>query len=216
MPKPAVLALACCLVAAGCTNSGSGTPSRSTVESVGLQLSDFPPSWQRVDESLPDVLGKLADCTGIDLSRAGDTQETVGSGVFRNGDRRIWSVTTGYRSQQGVADRAAAIGSSQADTCIATVLRPSLADVVPGARTVSSQFTAEPGGFNTAAAVVGTATGVVSVDSGGRRAKIRVDVSFIGGNELASVVVFVGVGKQVPRWIEQTLIFKIARRALAD
>jgi hypothetical protein len=216
LPKPAVLGLVCVLVATGCSSSASGPPSHSTVASVGLQLSDFSPSWRRASVSAPDILNQLATCTGADLSRAGSARETVGSGVFRNGDRRIWSVTTGYASQRGVADRTNALGSAHADACIARVLRPSVADAMPGSRIISSHYTAEPGALNTAASVVGSATGVVTVDSNGRRAKVHVDATFIAGRELASVLVFIGIGKPVPDWIRSTLVNNVAERALED
>lgn len=216
LPKRAVLGLVCVLTAAGCSHSNDGAPSRSTVADVGLQLSDFPPTWRRFEKPVPDVLAKLAACTGADLHQAGNTRETIGSGVFRNDHRTIWSVTTGYPSQRGVADRAAAIGSSRADACMASVMRPTIADVVPGSRTISSHFTAEPGGVNTAAAVVGTAKGSVTVAKDGRRAIVHVDVTFIGGADLASVLVFIGVGKPVPERIQSVLVFRVSGRALGD
>lgn len=202
------------LVVAGCGSGTASGPSRSTLESVGLQLSDFPPSWSRTSAPAFDVLDRFARCTGVKLTKDDAAGDTVSSGVFRNGSRRIWSATTAYHSQGGVTDRVNALGSRRASTCMAQVMRPVVLGVAPGARIVSSHYTVTPGAIYTAATQVGSATGIVSLDSHGRSVKVHVDVSFIGGKNLASDIVFVGVGKAVPGFIRNVLSYKVGKRAL--
>ena len=209
-----VAALACLAALTGCTSSGSSSPPRSELEQAGLQLSDFPPSWRRFPAPAIDVLQRLADCTGADLSRAGDTKDVVGSGVYRNGDRRIWSVTTGYESQTDVSARTAALSLPHANSCVGRVLRPSVAAAVPGAQPVATHYTAQAGAINTAASVVGSATGVTTVEADGRREKVHVDVTFVAGALYASTIVFVGVGQPVPERIQNALVGDVALRAM--
>lgn len=202
------------LVVAGCGGGSAGGPSRSTLESVGLQLSDFPPSWERTSASASNVLDGLARCTGTKLGKIDATGDTVSSGVFHNGARRIWSATTGYQSQDGVTDRLTSLSSPRAGTCMAQVMRPVVTDAVPGARIVSSHYTVTPGAIFTSVTQVGSATGLVSLDAHGRSSQVHVDVEFIAGKKLASDIVFVGVGRPVPGSIRNALAYKVGTRAL--
>lgn len=212
--RPWLAALCGVLVVAGCSSGVAQGPSRSTLESTGLQLSDFPPSWHRASASAFDVLDRFAHCTGAKLTKDDAAGDTVSSGVFSNGARRIWSATTGYRFQSGVSDRVSALTSPHAGSCMAQVMRPVVAGAVRGARIVSSHYTVTPGAIYTSATQVGSADGVVSLDSHGRTEKVHVNVVFIGGRSLASDVIFVGVGRPVPGWIRAALAYKVGQRAL--
>jgi hypothetical protein len=181
-----------------------------------LQLSDFPPSWLRTPAPASNLLDRLAHCTRVPLNQAGPVTGTVGSGVFRNGNRRIWSAVSGYRSPNGMSLRATALGSPRAESCMARLMRPYVAAVAPGAQQVSSHFDVQPGGINTSATVAGSAKGVVTVDSHGRRKPVYVDVTFFVGNNLTADLVFVGAGKRVPERIQNDLVIQVGQRAVTS
>lgn len=214
--RASCLILAGVLALAGCTSSTVPGPSNDKLASVGLQLSDFPPSWVRTPAPADNLLDRLAHCTRVPLNQAGRVTATVGSGAFHNGKRRIWSAVSGYRSPNSVSARVTALGSPRAESCMARLMRPDVEAVEPRSHPVATHFDVQPGGVNTSATVAGTATGVVTVDAHGQRVPVYVDVTFFVGNNLTCDLVIVGAGKRVPARIRNALVLDVGQRAVTS
>jgi hypothetical protein len=202
----------CCLVLASCTGSNGDYDARAALRAVLLQLSDFPPSWRSLPASGADldVLSDLAACTG-DRHR-GKRRQLVRSGTFRHGAQRISSTAVSFDTQQDVADRVAAIGNQKAPTCLPHVLDPVVRDAVPGVPLVRSDYHAMAGAINAAVNLVGTADGVVTVNSGSRASRVYVDVSFITGSNFYAYVTFIGVGRPISERIRTIVTNDVATR----
>ena len=206
-----LLLLACVLVCAGC--SGSEEPIHKTMESVLLQLSDFPPSWRSfpASDKQNDLLGDVASCTGVPLR--GKSIATARSGEFRNGQQRITSTAVGFDGTRPPADRVTALGNPRADDCMAKAARNRVLEAVPGATITSAKFTVGSGGVNVAANLAGTATGVVTVEQNGKSTKVYLDTVFLLGRDFYCDVTFLGVGKPVSNFVRSTLTNDVAARA---
>jgi hypothetical protein len=199
------------LVLAGCS-SGEDT-THKTLRLVLLQLSDFPPSWRAYPQSdkAPDFLGAIAACTGS-AEQSGST-ETVQSSEFRHGPERITSTAVAFPTQEDVAKRADALGSSKADMCAAQAAQRRVLDALPGAKITSSKFSSQAGGINVAINYAGFVHGVVDADVEGRRTHVYIDAVFLLGDLFYSDITFLGVGAPVSATIQKVLTDDVAIRA---
>ncbi len=210
----ASVAVSACLALVGCTGSGSGDAVRKTLQSVVLQLSDFPPSWQSFPATGPatDVLTELAACTKD--RHPGEGVDTVRSGTFRHGQQRISSTAVAFGSQEAVSDRVAALGDAKADTCMAQVLDATVRDTTAFAGSpIGSRYTVTAGAVNAAVNLVGTDVGVVRLDAEGSTTKAYVNVAFITGRDFYAYLTFIGLGRPVADRVRNALIDDVARRA---
>jgi hypothetical protein len=211
MRRFGVALLACAIVCAGCSDSAE--PIRKTMRDVLLQLDDFPPSWRsfpaRDDQG--DLLGELARCTGVTVH--GSPIATEHSGEFRRDDQRITSTAVGFESNGETADRAHALDSDRASECMGDAVRDRVLEAVPGGSIRNADFTVQSGGVNVAVNLVGTATGVVTVDADGTTTQVYIDTVFLYGRNFYCDVTFLGVGKRVSDLIRGVLTDDVALRA---
>jgi hypothetical protein len=203
--------LAGVLVLAGC--SESDPPIRKVMQSVILQLSDFPPSWRSFPPpaSQNDLLGELATCTGVPLDDA--SVATVHYGEFRKGSQIITSSAVGFDANHPASQRGAALSDPRADDCMAEAVRDRVLDALPGATIDSSQFTVQSGGVNVAVNWIGSATGTFTVTDNGQQTKVYIDTVFLYGRNFYCDITFLGVGQPVAAFVEGTLIDDVALRA---
>ena len=211
MRRLGLLLLACVVAVAGCSDSHEDI--HKTMRSTLLQLSDFPPSWRSfpASDGQGDLLGALADCTGVTVH--GSSVATERSGEFRRGQQRITSTAVGFDENQPASERATALGSSRADGCMAQAVRDRVLEALPGGKITSSQFTVQSGGVNVAVNWAGSATGSVTVDQDGRPTKVYIDTVFLFGRNFYCDITFLGVGKPVSDLIRNVLTDDVALRA---
>jgi hypothetical protein len=212
--RRAGLLFLCCLALVGCSSSGGGNVHK-TLSSVVLQLSDFPSSWRAypAPDSQVDVLGELAKCTG-NARGAGKPVSTARSSEYRHGTQRITSMAVALHSDSDVGKLLAGIASRTAPACIAGPLRRQVVAAVPGAtKATDSAFSVIEGAFNTAANVVGSATGTVTVEVDNRPVKVYVDVAFLTGAQFYGEITFIGAGSRIPDAIRAALVDDMAFRA---
>lgn len=205
------LALVCISAVAACTSQGVDK-SRQTVTSALLQLSDFPPSWRAfpASDQAGDLLGAIATCTG--KGTAAKSSFTVHSSEFRNGQQRITSTAVAYSDPADALTQGNTLSSPRADQCMAQAVRPAVLALVPGATITAARFDVQSGGVNTAVNQAGSATGVVTVQTGGRGEKVYVDAVFLLGTNYYSDLTFIGVGKPVAGYIQNVLTTRVAMR----
>jgi hypothetical protein len=210
--RPAALLL-CLLAVAGC--SSSGDDARSTLKSVLLQLSDFPPTWRGfpVADNAGDVLGELAACTGV---KPFDRVATVQSLEFRHLQQRITSTGVALKHREDLSKLQEALGSPKANKCAAQATRQRVLAVVPGATIKSSVFSVRQGGVQVEINYAGDVTGVVTVDVGGQTAKVYVNTVFLLGVTYYSDITFVGAGQPISESIRHVLTDRVALREQRD
>jgi hypothetical protein len=203
--------LACVLVCAGC--SSSDNPIGKTMQSVLLQLSDFPPSWRAFPppSGQNDLLGELAKCTGVALS--GSSIATVHSSEFRHGGQRITSTAVGYDSNHEASLRGDSLGNPRADGCMAKEVHDRVLEALPDATITSSKFTVQSGGVNVAVNWVGSANGTVTVADKGQHKTVYISTVFLYGRSFYCDVTFLGVDRPVSDIVQTTLIDNVAQRA---
>jgi hypothetical protein len=207
----------CCLAPAGCSGSHPAKP--DALAPAVLQTGDFPASWRHAPNALrpadADLLGRLADCTGVIGGAVHPPTAELRSDVFTDGALRIFSTATSYPGQYDVDRRIATLALPKADGCLPAVLAPVVRSAVPGGHVVTSRFTALAGAINAPANEGGSAYGSAVVEADGRRHRVHVDAVFLTGADIATVLVFVGVDRRVPAAVRDPLARVVATRALS-
>lgn len=213
MRRIGVVLLTCLIACAGCSSSAGNGESRKTLESVLLQLSDFPPTWRSFPPPAEtgDLLGDLAACTG-DAADAKSTV-TVHSGEFRRGEQYITSTAVSYEHRSALSRVVGALGDAKAERCMAQAIRPRVLAHVPQGKITSERFTVRQGGLNVSITYAGDAAGVVTATADGRPERIYVDAVFFVALDFHADITFIGVGDRVPTFIRNALSNDVAHRA---